>query len=283
VRKADSRQESILLAATIGSGTLVIGLFFLMLHLGWPLLVSGQFFSLLFQEWRPAEGIYGIYPMLVGSIAISLLALVISLPISLGAAFSATLLAPFWARSFLLLLVRYMAGIPTVVYGFVAVFFLVPFMREHVTGGSGFTILAAAIVLAILISPTMIIFFVNGLNSVSRSHRLAVDALGGRPTQKLLYLLIPQAWPSLAAGTIMGLGRAMGDTLISLMVAGNSIAVPETVTDSARTLTAHIALVIAADFSGMEFMSIFSCGIVLYIFTVLSVGVIRLSTGNKIE
>jgi phosphate transport system permease protein len=174
-----------------------------------------------------------------------------------------------------------MAGIPTVVYGFVAVFFLVPFMREQITGGSGLNILSAALVLAILIAPTMVIFFVNGLSGVAKTYSLAVDALGGTPVQKLLYLLLPQAWPALTAGTVMGLGRAMGDTLISLMVAGNSIAVPGAVTDSARTLTAHIALVIAADFAGMEFMSIFSCGIVLYLFTVLFVSVIRLTSKTR--
>lgn len=141
-------------------------------------------------------------------------------------------------------------------------------MREQITGGSGLNILTAAIVLALLIAPTMIVFFVNGLRNVPAGYCLAVDALGGRPVQKLLYLLLPQAWPTIVAGIIMGLGRAMGDTLISLMVAGNSVAVPGAVVDSGRTLTAHIALVIAADFSSMEFRTIFACGLVLYIFTV---------------
>ncbi|SHH43598.1 PstC family ABC transporter permease [Desulfofustis glycolicus] len=279
--REDLLQKTILLCATVGSGTLVVGIFLLMLHLGWPLLISGQFFSLLLQEWRPADNLYGIYPMLLGSTVISLLALLIGLPISLGTAFATTVVAPPWLRSASLALIRYMAGIPTVVYGFVAVFFLVPFMREQITGGSGLNILSAALVLAILIAPTMVIFFVNGLSGVAKTYSLAVDALGGTPVQKLLYLLLPQAWPALTAGTVMGLGRAMGDTLISLMVAGNSIAVPGAVTDSARTLTAHIALVIAADFAGMEFMSIFSCGIVLYLFTVLFVSVIRLTSKTR--
>jgi phosphate transport system permease protein len=247
----------------------------MMLFLGWPLLSSGQFFVILTQEWLPSQKIYGIFPMLAGSLAIAVLALCFSLPISLGTAFIAATLAPLRLRKAVIVTVRFMAGIPTVIYGFVAVFMLVPFMREQLTGGSGLNILTASIVLALLIAPTMIVFFVNGLGNVEKSYCLAVDALGGRPVQKLLYLQLPQAWPTIIAGIIMGFGRAMGDTLISLMLAGNSIAVPHGVADSGRTLTAHIALVIAADFDSMEFKSIFASGLVLYAFSVLVVILLR--------
>lgn len=266
--------------AAIGSGLLTVAVFFMMLYLGWPLLSSGQFLSLLLQDWLPGQAIYGIFPMLLGSVSLALLALGLSLPISLGTAFVAATLAPGPWRTYILATVRFMAGIPTVIYGFVAVFLLVPFMREQLTGGSGMNILTAAVVLAFLIAPTMIVFFVNGLNSVEKSYCLAVDALGGTPVQKLLYLQLPQAWPMLVAGTVMGLGRAMGDTLISLMLAGNSIAVPGTATDSGRTLTAHIALVIAADFSSMQFKSIFACGLVLYFITIVVVALLRLCSAT---
>ncbi len=269
--------------AAFGSGFLTIAVFLMMLYLGWPLLSSGQFFVILTQEWRPGEGVYGIFPMLVGSFSMALLALCISLPLSLGTAFVATTLATRLMKSVVLAMVRFMAGIPTIIYGFVAVFLLVPFMREQLTGGSGLNILTASLVLAILIAPTMIVFFVSGLQNVESSYCLAVDALGGRPVQKLLYLQLPQAWPTIVAGIIMGLGRAMGDTLISLMVAGNSVAVPEAVTDSGRTLTAHIALVIAADFASMEFRTIFACGLVLYLFTVVVVAVLRILSAKMVR
>ena len=261
--------------AAFGCGFLTVAVFLMMLYLGWPLLSSGQFFTLLTQEWLPGQKIYGIYPMLVGSFAIAILAVCLSLPISLGTAFIAVTLAPQRLRKVVMVMVRFMAGIPTVIYGFVAVFMLVPFMREQLAGGSGFTILTASMVLALLIAPTMIVFFVNGLGNVEKSYCLAVDALGGRPVQKLLYLQLPQAWPTIIAGIIMGFGRAMGDTLISLMLAGNSVAVPHGVVDSGRTLTAHIALVIAADFASMEFKSIFACGLVLYAFSVIVVILLR--------
>ena len=267
--------------AAFGSGLLTIAVFLMMLYFGWPLLADGQFFTLLAGEWNPANGLFGIYPMVVGSISIAFLALFFSLPVSLGTAFVATVLAPPPVRRFALGMIRFMAGIPTVIYGFVAVFMLVPFMREQITGGSGLNILTAAIVLAVLIAPTMIVFFVSGLKNVKPEYCLAVDALGARPVQKLIFLLIPQAWPSIVSGIIMGLGRAMGDTLISLMLAGNSIAIPASVSDSGRSLTAHIALVIAADFSSMEFKSIFACGLALYIFTVIVVVALRWNSSGK--
>jgi phosphate transport system permease protein len=267
--------------AAFGCGLLTIAVFLMMLYFGWPLLADGQFFTLLAGEWNPANGLFGIYPMAVGSISIAFLALFFSLPISLGTAFVATVLAPPPVERFVLGMIRFMAGIPTVIYGFVAVFMLVPFMREQITGGSGLNILTAAIVLAVLIAPTMIVFFVSGLKNVKPDYCQAVDALGARPVQKLIFLLIPQAWPSIISGVIMGLGRAMGDTLISLMLAGNSIAIPASVSDSGRSLTAHIALVIAADFSSMEFKSIFACGLVLYIFTVIVVVTLRWISSGK--
>jgi phosphate transport system permease protein len=267
--------------AALVSGILIIAVFVLMLVLGWPLLTSGQFVDLLTQPWQPLRGIYGIAPMIAGSMFIALLGLVFSLPISLGTAFIATVLAPPVFRKIVMWIVRFMAGVPTVVYGFVAVFLLVPFMREQITGRSGFNICSAALMLAVLIAPTMVAFFVMGINSIPEEYCQAVDALGGRPVQKLLYLILPHTWPALVSGTVMGLGRAMGDTLISLMVAGNSIAVPNSIRDSARTLTAHIALVIAADFDSMEFKSIFACGLILYGFTFLIIAGVRLAEGNR--
>ena len=262
--------------SAVGSAVLTIAVFIMMLWLGWPLLESGQLLSLLVQEWNPRHELYGIYPMLVGSIRISLLALFFSVPLSLGVSFVVTVFAPRSLRNVLLAVVRFMAGIPTVIYGFVAVFLLVPFMRDYLTGGSGFSIFTASLVLGVLIAPTMVIFFVNGLTNVSADYCRAVEALGAKPVQKLLYLLVPQAWPTIVAGIILGLGRSMGDTLISLMLAGNSVALSNTALASGRTLTAHIALVIAADFSSIEFKTIFACGLVLYLFTLFFVACFRL-------
>lgn len=260
----------------MGSGLLLIAILFMMAFLGWPLVENGRFSALFSTIWDPREHSYGIMPMMLGSLRITVLALIFSLPMSIATACLAELLAPRPLRQLLLIIIRFMAGVPTVVYGFVAVFLLVPVMREYLIQGSGFSILTASIVLAVLIAPTMIIFFASGLQSVPRPYCAAVESLGARPMQKLIYLLLPQAYPTLLIGVILGLGRAMGDTLISLMLAGNSVALPESVAQSGRTLTAHIALVIAADLSSMEFATIFACGLTLSLFTVCLIFSIRL-------
>ncbi len=270
-----SAAERALQLTTVCCGLLVAAMLVLMLVLAWPLLHSGQLLSLIGGDWQPAAGRYGIAPMLVASLLLAVVAVLLAVPLSLGTAFAAVALAPPLLRSPLMQGVRLMAGIPTVIYGFAAVFALVPLMRQWIGSGSGFTLLTAALVLAVLIAPTMIVFFVGGLRAVPQSYSLAADALGCRPVDKLLYLLLPQAAPAIAAGIIMGLGRALGDTMIGLMLAGNSAIMPESMLSTGRTLTSHIALVIAADFSSMEFKSIFACGIVLYLLTAALVAILR--------
>jgi len=103
----------------------------------------------------------------------------------------------------------------------------------------------------------------------------AADALGASRSQKLIHVMLPAAKKGLLNGVILGLGRAVGDTLIALMLAGNSARVPESITEPARTLTAHIALVIAADYESPEFRSIFTCGLVLYLFTMTVTFLVR--------
>lgn len=263
-------------AMAMGSGLLLIAILFMMAVLGWPLVEGGRLTALFSTVWNPHHKSYGLLPMVLGSLRITFFALLFSLPMSISAACLAEFLAPRPLRRLLLAAIRFMAGVPTVVYGFVAVFLLVPLMREYIIQGSGFSIFTASLVLAVLIAPTMIIFFVNGMQSVPRSYCAAVDSLGARPMQKLIYLILPQACPTFLIGIVLGLGRAMGDTLISLMLAGNSVALPESVTASGRTLTAHIALVIAADVSSMEFATLFACGLILSLFTVCLILGVRL-------
>jgi phosphate transport system permease protein len=121
----------------------------------------------------------------------------------------------------------------------------------------------------------MILFFADGLAKVPLQYCRAVSALGGTPVQRLLYVMLPQAWRSILAGLVLGFGRAVGDTMIALMLAGNAVAPPASLLDAARTLTAHIALIIAADFDSLEFRTLFICGLTLYLVTTLAVVVLR--------
>ena len=273
-----SVSEYLFLTAAVFSGLLAVAIFCFLLLFGLPLLQSGQLADLLFSSWAPDKGLYGIFPMLTTSLTLATLSMLISFPVSLGCSFIITSLAPIRLRRLLLAVIRVMTGIPTVVYSFAALFLLVPLMRNLVGHGTGMSILTAAPVLALVIAPTMILFFVDSFNKVSSSFTLAVDALGGSEIQKLLYVIIPLAWPGIVNGVLLGFGRAMGDTMVSLMLAGNSTAVPESMTESGRTLTAHIALVMAFDFDSMEFKSIFVCGLFLYILTAALMLLFRMST-----
>ena len=264
----------VLLSSTVASAAVVLSIFAFMLVLGLPLFRGGAFFEVWAGPWAPHDGLYGIRTMIAGTVWIAVLATVMSLPLSLGTAFVIAGLAGPRLGRLLKALVRFMTGIPTVVYGFVGIFLLVPFIREGF-GGAGMSVLAAAVVLAILISPTMVLFFTDSLSAVSPAHVQAARALGANRVQQLMYVMVPGALGGLVSGLILALGRALGDTLIALMLAGNAVRTPHGLLDPARTLTAHIALVKAGDFDSLEFRSMFACGIVLYLLTTAAVVAVR--------
>lgn len=257
------------------STVITISVFVFMLILGLPLFRDTSVLSLWAGPWAPQEKLYGIGPMIAGTIGIAGFATLLALPLSLGSAFVITTLGHPGLRTGLKAFIRFMTGIPTVIYGFSAIFLLVPLIREGL-GGAGFCVLAAGSVLAVLVTPVMTLFFVDSLLGVNPVHIQAARALGASRIQRLLYVMIPQALPGLATGFVLATGRAIGDTLIALMLAGNAIIIPETLLDPARTLTGHIALIKAADYDSLEFRSIFACGIALYLFSAFSVIIVRI-------
>ena len=263
--------EKLFLLSAILSISVTILIFGFMLILGLPFIREGNFFILFTQPWSPHQGLYGIYPMIIGTMSVSLLSIAFALPLSLGCASLISVLGPKGFSRFFRKVVQFMTGVPTVIYGFIGIFLLVPIIREIFQGGSGMCILSASLMLTVLVSPTMILFFIDSFDQVPKTYINAIDALGGSKVQKLLHVMLPNAWRGILAGLILGLGRAFGDTLIALMIAGNAIKTPGSILDSARTLTAHIALVIASDYESMEFKSIYACGISLYIFTTITV------------
>jgi phosphate transport system permease protein len=277
---AESLAHGFLAATAFFSAAAVLLVFAFMAILGLPVLTDGDLLRVLTGPWSPDHHYYGIGPMIIGSACISLLALVFTVPLSLGCAVFITVTAPKGVAATLRRLVQMMTGIPTVIYGFVGIFFLVPLVRKITAHGSGLSILSAALMLSVLVAPTMILFFADGISQVPRKYGLAVTALGGTPIQRLVYVLIPQAWPTMLAGLILGFGRAVGDTMIALMLAGNAVSHPESILDPVRTLTTHIALVIAADFDSPEFRSLFICGLTLYLITTVGVVAMRRIVAN---
>lgn len=279
-----SREEiaQILFAgAALLSALVPLGVFGFMILLSMPVLESGMLWKILTDPWSPDHGQFGILSMMVGTCYIALLSLSMSFPLSLGCSFFIQITHRNGPGRLLKKTVQMMTAIPTVIYGFVGIFLLVPFVRSLFSYGSGMSILSASIMLALLISPTMILFFSQSFARVPKSFIDAVDALGGMPFQKLFYVILPHAWPGIVTGVVLAFGRAMGDTLVALMLSGNSVMLPSSILDSARTLTAHIAMIIASDFDSMEFKTIFVCGGVLYLMTCLGVFAARLSERSK--
>ncbi len=248
-----------------------------MILLSMPVIKSGMIWNILTAPWSPDHGQFGILSMMVGTCYIAVLSLSISFPVSLGCSFFIQITHGKGPGKLLKKMVQLMTAVPTVVYGFVGIFLLVPVIRNLFSYGSGMSILSAAIILGLLISPTMILFFSQSFARVPKTYTDAVDALGGTSFQKLFYVILPHAWPGILTGLVLAFGRAMGDTLVALMLSGNSVMLPSSILDSARTLTAHIALIIASDFDSVEFKTIFVCGGVLYLMTSLGVFAARLT------
>lgn len=213
-------------------------------------------------HWQPYQGKFGILPMLVGSLMLGALALGLGWPLSAG--ISCWLLTGNNQRGqrLTLLLLRFMATVPTVVYGFAAVFLLTPLARQYL-GGTGMCLVAAAIMLALLTIPTMTLVFLAGLGPRMRRYRLTGLALGLPPLAIFCLFVLPNAKKNMAAAAVLGFGRALGDTLLPLMLAGNAAVIPHGLASSMRSLTAHMALVTANEVGAAAYNSLFVAGLVL--------------------
>jgi phosphate transport system permease protein len=234
-----------------------------------PLLRSGDFLAVVTGPWRPygAAPTFGIAPMILSSAAVALLAVAFAFPAAVGVCSFAHGVGPRWLRRPVLAAVHFMTSIPTVVLGFVSVFLLVPRLRQGLATGPGFCLLAAAIALAVLVLPTVVLVVHVHLRLVDPGVRLACDALGLSPVETQVHVLFPLARRGLATAAILGLARALGDTLIALMVAGNAAQWPTSPLQPVRTLTAHVALVLATDAASPEYRSVAVAGLLLFLIT----------------
>jgi ABC-type phosphate transport system permease subunit len=228
-----------------------------------PLFTQGQWGEILSPTWRPYQGHFGILPMIAGSLALSASAFALAWPLGLGVCLF--ILGPRGGvlRRATLAVTTFMTAIPTVVYGFVAVFLLVPLLRKAL-GGSGPSLLAAALTLALLILPTIVLFLHGAMRETEERTRLTSASLGFTPMQALLLVVLPGSAAGLRTAAVLGVCRALSDTLVPLMLAGNAPQFPDSLFDSVRTLTAHIALVVATDDSSPAFHSLFACGLILF-------------------
>jgi phosphate transport system permease protein len=216
-------------------------------------------------EWRPAYNkLYGILPMIAGTILVSFSAIILGLPLAL---LSAVFLAEFVPKKAAALIrsgIELLAGIPSVVYGFFGLMVIVPWVKSTFHAASGNSLLAAALVLGVMILPTVITIAETSLRAVPGSIREASLSLGASKMQTAWAAVLPHARSGVLAGLILGISRAVGETMAVILVAGNSPQLIRGVTDSVRTLTATIALEMGYA-EGRHSEMLFSIGVVLFV------------------
>ena len=245
-----------------------------------PLVTSHGLATVFSRQWQPFGGHFGILPMGVGSLVLATLSLSVALPLALGICTLVHLLGRGSFARLLQALIHFMTSIPTVIYGFVSVFLLIPRLRDWFAVGSGFSLLAALLTLSLLILPTITLILQARLAQLDPTLRLAAEAMGFTRVQQMRCVLLPAAGRGLAVAAILGFGRAVGDTLISLMLAGNAAQFPDSLFASVRTLTAHIGLVLATDSQSMAYQSVFAAGLLLFLLTGMVSLLIR-KTGSR--
>ena len=226
-------------------------------------------------KWYPSHDAFGILTMLAGSVAATLLALVIAVPLALGCAVFLAEVAPPRVRQITRPAVELLVGIPSVVYGLVGMIILCPLIARLSGTGSGSSVLAAAVVLAIMALPTISSISEDSLHAVPAQYREGALALGATRWQTIHHVLLPSARRGITAAIVLGTGRAIGETMAMVMVIGNSPIFPTNIFAPARTLTGNIAVEIASA-TGMHESVLFVTGLVLFILVMLinSIGLI---------
>jgi phosphate ABC transporter permease protein PstC len=218
---------------------------------------------LLSSHWAPTRGHFGILAMIISSVFVTIGALVLGVPLGLACAITLAEFSPERVKTLLKPTLELLAGIPSVVYGFLGVVWLVPLIRDHL-GGPGLSLLAGSVILGIMILPTVISISIDALGAVPDLYRDGSIALGATNWQTVQRVVLPAAASGIITAIILGMGRAIGETMAILMVAGNSLKIPTSILDPVRTLTANIALELGYA-SGRHREALFATGIVLFI------------------
>ena len=231
---------------------------------GFPFMLKVGLGDFLFSSvWNPQRGQFGIYPMIVASLYVTLGAMLIGAPLGVAGAIFMNEFLPRPVMRVVKPTIELLAGIPSVVFGFLGVMVLAPFIREHL-GGPGLSVLAASLILGIMVLPTVISISTDAIAAVPNSYREGALALGATRWQSVYMVTVKAARSGILASIILAMGRALGETMAVMMVTGNTVKVPSAVTDPVRTLTANIALEMA-NATGLAREALFATGVVLFV------------------
>ena len=217
--------------------------------------------------WKPLEGHFGIFPMIVGSIYVTAGAIILGVPVGLLCAIFMAKFCPRRIYSVLKPAVDLLAGIPSIVYGFFALMVIVPVVQE-LTGTSGKGILTASIMLAIMILPTIVSVSEASIRAVPESYYEGSLALGATHERSVFFATVPAAKSGIMAGVILGVGRAIGETMAVSMVAGNQPILPDSILSGVRTMTANVIIEMGYA-EGLHREALIATAVVLFVFILI--------------
>lgn len=211
---------------------------------------------------------FGILPLICGSLLVTLGAIVIAVPVSIGAAFYIAEVAPARIKDILKAGIEMLAAIPSVVLGFIGMTTLVPWVRKIFGLPTGLTALSGSIMLGLMAMPTIISISEDAINAVPKAYKEGALALGATRWQAMYRVVIHAALPGIIAASMLGIGRVIGETMAVMMITGNAAVVPTTFLQPVRTLTATIAAEMGeAVHGGLHYYSLFAIGIILFVIT----------------
>ena len=256
-----------LLTACVSIAAVVLICVFLFAN-GVPAIAEiGVFRFLLGTEWRPENNIFGILPMIVGSLYVTAGALLIGVPVGILTSVFLARFCPPKLHKLLTPAINLMAGIPSVVYGFFGLVVLVPFVREYI-GGRGMSVLTASVLLGLMILPTIINVSESAIRAVPNSYYEGALALGATHERSVFFTVVPAAKSGIFAGIVLGVGRALGETMAVMMVAGNQPLIPDSLTDGVRTLTTNIVMEMGYS-TDLHREALIGTAVVLFVFVLL--------------
>jgi phosphate transport system permease protein len=223
-------------------------------------------------EWYPTADspLFGIFPLIVGSVIVTVFATLIAVPLGVLSAVYISEIAPSSIKEILKSSIELLAGLPSVVLGFFGMVVVAPWMQNTFDLPTGLNIVNASVILAIMAIPTISSISEDALYAVSREFKEASYALGATKFETITRVILPSALSGILTAVILGMSRAIGETMVVLMVAGGAAALPESIFDSVRPMTASIAAEMGeAPYRSAHYQALFATGIVLFFMTMV--------------
>ncbi len=253
---------------------IILGLIlFSLFREGLPLFNKISIYDFVFGlEWYPTADtpLFGIFPLIVGSVIVTIFATLIAVPLGVLSAVYISEIAPKSIKEILKSSIELLAGLPSVVLGFFGMVIVAPWMQETFDLPTGLNIVNASVILAIMAIPTISSISEDALYAVSREFKEASYALGATKFETITRIILPSALSGILTAVILGMSRAIGETMVVLMVAGGAAALPESIFDSVRPMPASIAAEMGeAPYRSAHYQALFATGIVLFFMTMM--------------